>query len=422
MWRLIGKEPSRSLINPYYIYVLSFLAVLAAYLFGWSNLFPPLGGSLLVFLLCSILIALFMGKAFVKRKIIQFQNIDYKNGLNWVTYAILVGYFIEFLYFGNFPLLAIFTHSSLSYTDFGIPTFHVFLVTFNSFFSIYLFQLLFSETEKKRKVILYFILTLIPSLLILNRGMLIIILMSCLFVYLIKYQAKITFRKIAGLAIIAVVSLYLFGMVGNMRVNHSYHTNTSIFDNSMFLQIGGATKDFKDSMIPKEFFWGYIYASSPLANLQETIDKYEMKKDISLSDSFEFTMTQILPDFISKRIVKAYDIKIPDAVQIAPELNVSTAFAQPFLILGWVGISVFTIFCFLFSFVYILLLKRMNSEYFVVGVAIINSIFVFNTFNNMFAFTGLSFQLVYPILFTLFSKKINPKAVNDENNISNSAI
>jgi hypothetical protein len=29
---------------------------------------------------------------------------------------------------------------------------------------------------------------------------------------------------------------------------------------------------------------------------------------------------------------------------------------------------------------------------------------------------------VYPILFTLFSKKINPKAVNDENNISNSAI
>ncbi|WML54774.1 O-antigen polymerase [Neobacillus sp. PS3-12] len=411
------------LINPYYIYVFSFLGVLAAYLLGWSNLFPPLGSSLLLFLVCSILVALFIGRSFAKRKIITFNNVEYKDNVNWITYAILIGYGIEILYFRNFPLLAVFSKSTMSYTDFGIPTFHVFLVTFNSFFSIYLFQLILSVKENRKKLIILFVLNLVPSLLILNRGMLIIILMSCVFVYLIKYQSKITIRKIAGLLVLAIIGLYLFGMVGNMRVNKTYQTQTSRFDNSMFLQIGGATKDFKESLIPKEFFWTYIYAASPIANLQETIDKYEMNKDISLTDSFKFTTTQILPDFISKRIVKLYDFTVPNPLQIAPELNVSTAFAQPYVIMGWVGISFFAIFAFMFSFFYILLLKRINSEYFVVGVAILNSIFVFNTFSNMFAFTGLSFQLVYPILFSLFSvKKINPKAVNDENNISNSVI
>ncbi|MDF2859283.1 MAG: hypothetical protein K0Q87_5134, partial [Neobacillus sp.] len=274
-----------------------------------------------------------------------------------------------------------------------------------SFFSIFLFQVILSQKEKRKKAILFFILTLIPSLLIMNRGMLIIILMSCVFVYLIKYQKNITFRKITGLAILAVICLYLFGIVGNVRVNNSYHREGSLVDNSLFLQIGGATDKFKESVIPKEFFWSYIYISSPLANLQKTIDNFEYEKDISLSDSFEFTVTQIFPDFISKRIVSLYEIVIPQGIQIAPELNVSTAFAQSYVILGWVGVSLLAIFMFTFALFYILLLKRLNSEYFIVGVAILNSIFVFNTFSNMFAFTGLSFQLIYPLLFTLLTVK-----------------
>jgi oligosaccharide repeat unit polymerase len=333
-----------------------------------------------------------------------------------------VGYGIEYLFFGNLPLLAILTKTPLSYAEFGIPTFHVFLVTFNSFFSIYLFQIILSEKKRRKEIIFLFILTLIPFLLILNRGILIIALISCVFVYLIKYQSKITFRKIAILGILAVFCLYLFGIVGNIRTNNSIQ-NPSLLDNNMFLQIGGATKEFKESVIPKEFFWTYIYMSSPLANLQKTIDRYEFKKDISLSDSYMFTVTQILPDFISKRISKAYEIDTPSPIQIAPELNVSTAFAQSYVILGWVGISLFILFAFIFAFAYILLLKRLNSEFLVVGVALINSIFVFSTFSNMFSFTGLSFQLVYPILFSLFSsKKFKSKAVSDENNIGSSVI
>lgn len=325
--------------------------------------------------------------------------------MEWVTYAILFGYVAEFIYHRNFPLLAVFTKIPLSYHEFGIPTFHVFLVTFNSFFSIYLFQMILSETRKRKYLIIFYISTLVPSLLIMNRGMLVMILISCLFVYLIKYQRQITSRKIAGLLAIGLLGLYLFGVAGNVRVNNSYQTNTSLFNNDLFMQIGGASEDFKQSLIPKEYFWGYIYLASPLANLQETINEFEFKEDINIPDSLKLTITQMLPDFISKRIVALYDFEIPSGKQITQELNVSTAFTQPFVILGWVGISLFTLFIFTFAFFYILLLKRLNSEFFIIGVAIINTMFLFNTFTNMFAFTGLSFQLVYPMLFTLLRKR-----------------
>ncbi|MCM3763504.1 O-antigen polymerase [Neobacillus niacini] len=411
------------MINPYFIYILSFLAVLIAYLFRWSNLFPDLGLPLILFLGSSMAVAFFLGRIFVKQKIISFNNIKYKKNLELVTYGVLTGYLLEFLYHRNFPLLAMFTNTQLSYTEFGIPTFHVLLVTFNSFFSLYLFQIVLSESERRKISLVLFILTLVPSILILNRGMLLIILMSCVFIYLIKYQSKITFNKIAGLTVLMVIGLYLFGVLGNMRVNNSYQTNTSLFDNSLFLQIGGATNEFKDSVIPKEFFWGYIYLASPLANLQETINNFTFEEDVNFYDTFVFTITQTLPDFISKRVVPLYNMVIPAGYQITPELNVSTAFAQPFVLLGWVGITFYTIFAFVFALFYILLLKKLNSDYMIIGIAIMNSIFVFTTFSNMFSFTGLSFQLVYPLLFTLFSeKKFIPKAVSDEDNLSNSGV
>lgn len=395
------------MINPYYIHVISFVLVLFAYLFRWSDLYPELSLSLIIFLLCTIIIALIIGTAFVKDKVIVFENLSYKNNMQLITILILAGYGLEFLYAGNFPLLSIFGGPAVPYHEFGIPTFHVLLVTFNSFYAVYLFQLCLTEKlAQRKKVIILFILTLVPSVLIMNRGMLVMIMMSCVFIYLIKFQYKITFKKIAGLAVFLLFALYLFGVLGNMRLNSMYQTNTSLNDNELFLDIGGATEEFRQSFIPKEFFWTYIYLTSPLANLQKTINEFEFTEDVNIDSSFDFTVTQLFPDFISKRIVAIFNITSPNPIQITPELNVSTAFAQAYTILGWVGMSFFILFLFVLAFFYILSLKKIKSPYFIVGVAIMNSIFLFNLFSNMFAFTGLSFQLIYPLLFSLFTTKI----------------
>lgn len=393
------------MFNPYFIYVVSLLVVLSVYLLGWSGIFPELGLPLLLFLTISIVISLLIGRAFISRKIIFFNKLESKKSNFYIAYGIFLGYIIEFAYHKNFPLLSILTNGNLSYHEFGIPTFHVFLVTFNSFFSVYLFQTVLSTNKQKIQIFILFLFTLLPSVLIINRGMLIMILMSCTFVYLIKYQSKITFKKILILGITAVVFFYIFGVAGNIRLNNTYQTNRSLLDNNLFLQIGGATQEFRDSSIPKEFFWSYIYIASPMANLQKNIQDFEHQTDVSLPDTLFFSVTQLLPDFISKRIVGLYEVDKVSVLQITPELNVATAFAEPYVILGWVGISLFTLFILTFAFFYIVLLKWLNSDYFVVGVAILNTIFVFNTFSNMFAFTGLSFQLFYPLLFTFINFK-----------------
>jgi hypothetical protein len=392
-------------VNPYFIYVLSLVVVILVYLLGWSGLFPELGAPLLLFLTISIVISLLIGRAFISRKIISFNNLENKKSNFYIANGIFLGYILEFAYHKNFPLLSILTNGDLSYHEFGIPSFHVFLVTFNSFFSVYLFHTYLSVNRQKIQLFILFLFTLLPSVLIINRGMLIMILMSCTFVYLIKYQSRITARKILVLGITAFVFFYIFGVAGNIRLNNTYHTNTSLLNNNLFLQIGGATQDFRDSAVPKEFFWSYIYISSPMANLQKNIQDFEHQTDVNLPDTMFFTVTQLLPDFISKRIVGLYEVDKVSVLQITPELNVATAFAEPYIILGWVGISLFTLFIFTFAFFYIVLLKWFNSDYFVVGVAILNTIFVFNTFSNMFAFTGLSFQLFYPLLFTFINFK-----------------
>lgn len=142
-----------------------------------------------------------------------------------------------------------------------------------------------------------------------------------------------------------------------------------------------------------------------MANLQKTINEFEFTEDVNIDSSFDFTVTQLFPDFISKRIVAIFNITSPNPIQITPELNVSTAFAQAYTILGWVGMSFFILFLFVLAFFYILSLKKIKSPYFIVGVAIMNSIFLFNLFSNMFAFTGLSFQLIYPLLFRCLQPK-----------------
>ncbi len=63
-----------------------------------------------------------------------------------------------------------------------------------------------------------------------------------------------------------VVLLYFFGVLGNYRMVKSS-------SNEYFMEVAEATDSFRNSRIPKEYFWSYIYISSPLANLQNNINE-----------------------------------------------------------------------------------------------------------------------------------------------------
>lgn len=389
------------MVNPFYIFIAAFLSIGAAYFLGYSELYPPLSFSLIFFFLVIFLVMGIMGYLFQQKKIIRFFPVTGNTNLIYLTITMILLTLIEGIYSHGLPLTDMLLGRDSGYAEFGIPVVHVILMTFNAFLSTYLFQLLLSKFQKSYLVL--FLLSLIPNVLVVNRGMLTMVLMNCIWIYLIYLGKRIKIRQVIVLIPIALIGLYAFGVMGNARLNTSYQNGNSAFDSSEFMDIGQANDSFRNSSIPKEYFWGYIYATSPLANLQMNIDFHNTEAHSSAREWNAFFFNEMIPDFIGKRIVAQKDYLSTEKLKVTPELNVSTAFIGPYMWLGWLGILIFICYMILIAILYIFLLQRIHSKFFIVGVSTINTVFLFSFFANMISFTGLSFQLIYPLLFTIWN-------------------
>ena len=129
-----------------------------------------------------------------------------------------------------------------------------------------------------------------------------------------------------------------------------------------------------------------------MANLQYTIDKARVDDSCA-----EFLNFELLPDFISKRIATLFKIERSAGERIVPWLTVSTFYAHAYATVGWPGMLIMFIFFVTTTFAYLILLRK-SSAYYVTGFAVMNALVLFNTFDNMYAFTGMSLQLIYPLL------------------------
>jgi len=382
---------AKLITNPYMVYAIGFIPILILYSFHWSNLYPQLSPQLFLFIIGTAFFSLLIGILIHTTNYLAYKKVSYKPCFVWlVTLIILLGYFIEFAYMRVIPIVAILNRTGYDYTTFGIPTFHVILVTFNSFWAVFTFHNFISQ--KKKNLLLCYILCLIPALLIFNRGMLILNLTSSFFVLFmsVKHVRKLILR--GSLFVIAI--LFLFGLAGNVRLTG----NQSL--NSIILDWGEATDNFKKSFVPNEFFWSYLYATSPLANVQETINDHNVTS-FSFQKLGAFLNHEFLPDFISKRNTY-FSHPAENINRISSAFTVGTVYGRSFAYLGWWGMLAMYFFILIFNLIVILTLSR-KSVFFVTGIAILDCIMLFNIFDNMFSFSGLSVQLFYPIVFGFFS-------------------
>lgn len=385
------------MINPYYVYVLSFFAVLLVYSFGWSTVYPSLSGETITLLAVTSIVCIYLGNKFRKTFKNRFDVSEENKLTNYGFIFIVVGYVLEFLYEGGIPLL----NSDVNYMQFGgIPVFHVIIYTFTIFFATYLFYIYICNRDKKN-IIMYFC-TWIPSILLVSRGMLVNIIISSFFVAAqFCISRKIINKKIiVGIVSFSLVGLYLFGLMGNYRSNE---LNDSGYNKSDYiLSVGEASDGFSESIIPKPFFWGYLYISSPLANFQKNVDNHSV--DITLDNFRKFVTVEIIPDFISKRISKTYfEDAQKDVELIKRELVVGTFYMGPYYYLGFLGVALIFIYMISICSIYIYLLKD-SKEFFVVGMAMLCNIIALNTFSNILSFSGMCFQLVFPVLFYIVNK------------------
>lgn len=379
---------ARVLANPFYVYIISFMIVLATYSLGWSDLYPPLSFMLIIFFAGTFLLSFFLGLIVESFKRIQYTTIPWRRSMKFWIVLIWCGYLAEFIYNKGVPLLLIINKNpDYDYRLFGIPTFHVLLTTLNGFLSVYIFHQLISNFKKVR--LFYFVLSIIPALLIFNRGMFLMILTSCLFVYLLSLK-RIKVINSSILILLMLIVFYFFGLLGNLR-----QTKGQTISSDVIIENSRASKTFRQSYVPDPYIWTYIYISSPVANFQNTINKAS-ENDQWLS----FVNYEILPDFISKRTGEKFHIINQRPFQIAEWLTVSTFYSRSYVAVGWLGVICMFIFFIVTTLLCVFIFKR-SSKYYVTGLAILNTVVVYNTFDNMYAFTGLIFQLVYPLLFSL---------------------
>lgn len=392
-YRIYSMDKPRTInsifVNPYLLNGIVWLFVVLVYQLGWSRLCPPLSFGMQVFMTVSIVVSLALGVytyhkerlTFRPLKSVSFRHILILCIILWILFA------IDCVGSGDIPLLGYLRGNiTVSYKEFGVPVLHVVLVNGLSCLVIYCYYAYRSVADKalKRKLMCAILTSYVPFALMFNRGAILSIMLGMFLIWL--FSAKRPFRALGIITLSSIGILFAFGMLGNMRMGKNL--------NDIILKIGKATDDFKKSSIPDEFFWGYLYIATPLANVQNTID-HTTKTMIDTKDLEDMVMYEFTPDIITKRIRgekdKAY--KSHRSNLLTDNLNATSVYGRVFKYMGWSGL--WTMFGFILLFIFInMRIVPKDSSWFLPVLITIDEIVVMNLFDNMFIFAGMIPQLL----------------------------
>ncbi|MGL5414437.1 MAG: O-antigen polymerase [Clostridium sp.] len=375
--------------NPFIIYGIVFILVCLIYQLPFSGLYPKLSGEMIIFLVCiiaiSIIIGLFKQKEIKKSLINKQEKNEYKVGKSSkIIFIIYFIYCLGFIYSKQIPIL-----NKANYLNYkGIPFIHVLVFNFNIYYAVYVF---YNYLKSRKKVMLVqYIILYLPAILLVSRGLVMNIFIGSLFIFLIVNGKKIKKRQVLAVVLASIIAMYLFGVFGNLRSGPKPRAATN---SEYIMEIGNATNKFRNNVIPKEFFWAYLYISSPLANFQLNMNKYK-NHFYTESDAITFFKNDILLDAITKRLKPT---ERNHCYLIKPQLVVGTMFMDSYVDFGNLGITLVYCNFIIFYLIYLKLLKR-NTVYYKIGIAMLCTLSLLSVFNNMIRFSGMSFQLLYPVL------------------------
>lgn len=383
---------NEKLINPFIIYMYSWIMVFLVYLLGWSNSYPDLSIEVISFLIVTSVIALWLSKKnswrfdCSKVNFAKFNTKKYNSFLIFF-YALLI---LEFVV-GGIPMFSYssdFVDPSL-YMEWGIPIVNVIVVNgFGAMFQIAVALFCFNIISKQiaiRNVIL----TILPPILCMQRGIAMNMFVGGFCIFLLT--SKKIKKHIIYISVIGLLLLYLFGYAGNYRSKGNF---------DIIAQTANVSSKFEKSILPSEYLWSYLYIASPLANFQYIIEKktetsgvndnYGLKPLIGLN---------IVPQTISKRL----GFKYPNLSKYycIPNMVVGSTFFLPYYQMGWLGVWIIFGYIMFFLFFCTKLIKR-TSPMFPPLVALLCETSLMGIFDNMVAYAGLFFQIVIVYVFSKF--------------------
>lgn len=370
------------LTNPFFVYVSSFGAVFLLYALGWSAAYPDISEPLLYFLFATSYFAALMALA-SNSKVSRIRSHIAAVLPDWTVYPLALAFAADLASNGGLPIVQNAQGTfDRGVFDVGIPHLHPLIVTFGCAFSVVRFADFLAA--RRYRYLAEATLPLVYLLLTLYRGPILMTLVSWGFVYLIL--RPLTLRKGIIIGALAVVALTAFGLLGQMREGRG-----------AISKVARPSKSFVSLNLPEIVLWPYIYATSPLANLELTLRSASF--DDGQQGRFpvqDMVLGEFLPDVISKRLTST---KRPATAEVSKGLNVATMFGRAAVYAGYLGmVVVFAWFC-LLCWIYIMAIEKTSMA--VPGLAILNTFAAFSTFQNMIAHSGLSLQLVWVVLIHL---------------------
>ncbi|MDP3077407.1 hypothetical protein [Bradyrhizobium sp.] len=377
------------LANPFVVFILSFGMVLLIYQLGWSELYLPLSYDVLLFFATTFLSAGLLAR---------FTSPAIQNGRGYVagllphyaTWFVIVTFVAEILLAGGVPILLVLGGKEFYTQEANAVHLHAF--TFWIVFSTIRFaDFIYSRNLR------YLIEAGLPVLffgLLIYRGSALMCLASWAFIFVICNRSlRVWHAAVAGA--LAILIFYGNGVIGDIRSPQQE------------ILIGEPTKAFKESVIPRNFFWSYLYSTVSIANLQLTVDLMDGNKGTVA----EFVASEFLPDTISKRVLPLLNDGISSNMgnlvsrdqlygweqpQVSPGLNISTIFGRSYGFFGWLGPAI--MFVALCSFIVTYLILIRSSPYRVPALALLNTLVLFCLFNNMLVSAATLPTLIWPLL------------------------
>jgi oligosaccharide repeat unit polymerase len=324
------------LLNPAFMYAVTWTLVLFAYSLHLSDLLDPLRPATVV-LVAGTSVAFVLGWMLeslpnygrlataklnleVLGKTINSDKVAKRLKVIWLLFA--SGIFFETIYFGGLPLLGLMgIGAPIPYVDFGIPGFHGLL---NSLFytgcAVTFARILLGSSKR---TLLLMTLSVSYPILVMSRQVLIsLILQYALIYFSIRRPSPRIFIR-AGVALTAI--LLIFGYLGDARSGRD-----------SIIELGAPTFAYPD-WLPSAFIWIYIYLSTPLNNVNYNIDIAPNYLPLETAGSFipSFAREDLLSGFGG---TKQWDL-------VSQSFNVGSLLQSLLTDFGVGGAIVFTLMC-----------------------------------------------------------------------------
>ncbi len=208
------------------------------------------------------------------------------------------------------------------YTDFGIPSLHG--IGNSCVFQIAACGALLLKRHR-RKGLMLCLYPLFVSIIFVSRGVFMVSLAQIICVYI--FVSPMRFASMAKIALLTLITLYLFGLFGELRLG----------DESYFNQLLSPEGQQIFSILPKQFINPYIYLTSGFNNLLYNIQLSPQAEPEFLPF---FTLGKLIPSFVNNlfsldRVVDSF-VLANDAFNVSSLLS---GFYSDFGGLGFILVS-----------------------------------------------------------------------------------